>query len=344
MGYDTGLQFPCDRTAAVNVLIRVLLDILVYSHDIDFHELHHALAASSPHLCTANLSTRNTSLLTFQEMRVVLEYADATHKAYEAVIDNTQSLLKDDDRNFIIDYIMQPTRTIGIDVAYIFEQLYAFRSHRCDSGNHNKTLLYTKTSFWTRRRGLLPGKLGMDKNQKLLARRLVSDDIAVAQLGIRSNEAFSSVLGKVIKEHNKKHCRYGMANIKRDVYAEPPFVALRKEVMWWELLRTKSTQDGGQPSSISLQADYRMSQEPKFRIAEQQNLVLSNRPYFRMGSQPDVSPRRNSHNTRRPHSLHDLQAIQEQPERPARPQSTSNIRSFVLPRTDPARPELWTNY
>ncbi|KAH6841951.1 hypothetical protein B0T12DRAFT_337141, partial [Alternaria alternata] len=272
----------------------LLLDILVYSYDVDFHELHFALAASSPHLCTANLSTRNTSLLNFQEMRVVLEYADAIHKACEAVINNTQSLLKDEDRNVIIDLIMQPAQTLGIDVAYVFEQLYAFRSHRCDSGNHNKTLLYTKTSFWTRRRGLLPGKLGMNKNQKLLARRLVSDDIAVAQLGTRSNEALALVLGNAIKQYNKRHCRYGMANIKRDVYAEPPFVALRKEVM---------------------------CMQPKYGIAERHDRKLDNRSYHGMGSLPNTAPRGNSHNTRRPRSFHDLQAIQEQSEAPTRPQS-----------------------
>ncbi|CAN9140935.1 unnamed protein product [Alternaria alternata] len=123
VGHPTGLQFPRDRADAVKVLVRLLLDILVYSYDVDFHELHFALAASSPHLCTANLSTRNTSLLNFQEMRVVLEYADAIHKVCEAVIDNTQSLLKDEDRNVIIDLIMQPAQTLGIDVAYVFEQL-----------------------------------------------------------------------------------------------------------------------------------------------------------------------------------------------------------------------------
>jgi hypothetical protein len=270
-------------------------------------------------------------------MRVVLEYADAIHKACDAVLDNTLSVLKDDDRNLIINYIMLPAQTIGIDVAYVFEQLYAFRLYRRDSGNHNKTLLYTKTSFWTRRRGLLPGKLGMDKNQKLLARRLVSDDIAVAQLWTRSNDALSLVLGKAIKDYNKKHCKYGMANIKRDVYAEPPFIALRKEVMWWELLRAKSTQDAGQPSTSSTQEDYRMSQQSRFSMVEQQNL-MGNTPCFRIGTQPDLSPRRN---TRKPRSLHDLQYAQERPEGLTRPQSTSNLRSFVLPpRTYPARPTL----
>ena len=344
VGHPTGLQFPRDRADAVKVLVRLLLDILVYSYDVDFHELHFALAASSPHLCTANLSTRNTSLLNFQEMRVVLEYADAIHKACEAVINNTQSLLKDEDRNVIIDLIMQPAQTLGIDVAYVFEQLYAFRSHRCDSGNHNKTLLYTKTSFWTRRRGLLPGKLGMNKNQKLLARRLVSDDIAVAQLGTRSNEALALVLGNAIKQYNKRHCRYGMANIKRDVYAEPPFVALRKEVMWWELLREKSAQDGSQPSNIKIQADWRMSMQPKYGIAERHNRKLDNRSYHGMGSLPNTAPRGNSHNTRRPRSFHDLQAIQEQSEAPTRPQSVCNIRSYIMPRPDAACRGLSTNF
>ncbi|KAG9185367.1 hypothetical protein G6011_07911 [Alternaria panax] len=344
VGHSTGLQYPRDRVDAVRVIVRLLLDILVYSYDIDFHELHLALAAASPHLYTANLSTRNTSLLNFQEMRVVLEYADIIHKACEAVVENTQSLLKDEDRNVIIDLIMQPAQALGIDVAYVFEQLYAFRAHRCDGGNHNKTLLYTKTSFWKRRRGLLPGKLGMDKNQKLLAHRLVSDDIAVAQLGTRSNEALALVLGKAIKQYNKKNCKYGMANIKRDVYAEPPFIALRKEAMWWELLRAKSAQDGSQPSNVKIQADWRMSMQPKFGIAERHNQALDNRSYYRMHNQPDIPPRRNSHNTRRPRSLHDLQAIQEQPERPTRPQSISNVRSIVLPRKDPAYHGLSTNF
>ncbi len=328
LGHETRLQLPRDRPAAVNLLVRVLLDILVYSYDVDFHELHYALAACSPNLCTTNLSTRNTSLLTFQGMRVVLEYADVIHKACETVVDNTQSLLKDYDRDFIITYIMEPARTIGIDIAYVFEQLYAFRSHRCEGGNHNKTLLYTKASLWARGRGLLPGKLGMDKSQKLLARRLVSDDIAVAQLGTRSCEALRLVLGKAIKDYNRKHCKYGMANIKRDIYAEPTFVALKKELTWWEFVKAKSLQEEQQAATTI--------NRPEFRT--------SNQAEFRMSTQLDNSPRRNSHHLRRPRSLHDLHSIDERPERPARPQSTSSIRLDNTFRLKSARPGLWTNY
>ncbi|KAH6870625.1 hypothetical protein BKA58DRAFT_411728 [Alternaria rosae] len=299
----------------------------VDSYDVDFHELHYALAACSPNLFTTNLFTRNTSLLNFQGTRVVLEYADVIHKACETVVDNTQSLLKDSDREFISTFIMEPARTIGIDISYVFEQLYAFRLHRCEGGNHHKTLLYTKPSFWTRGRSLLPGKLGMDKSQKLLARRLVSDDMVVAQLGTRSCEALRLVLGKAIKDYNRKHCKYGMAKTNREVYAEPKFVALKKELKWRDFVFTKYLYDEQQAAMASGQS----------------NLRASNQGEPRMSSRLYDASRRNSDHLRRPSSLHDLHSISERPERPPRPLSTSNIR-LGSPRSRPVRPGLWTNY
>jgi hypothetical protein len=328
LGHDTGLQLPTDRPAAVNLLVRVLLDILVYSYDVDFYELHYALAACSPNLCTTNLSTRNTSLLNFQGMRVVLEYADVIHKACETVVDNTQSLLTDHDRDFICNYIMEPARILDIDIAYVFEQLYAFRLHRCEGGNQTKTLLYTKASFWTKGRGLLPGKLGVDKSQKLLARRLVSDDVVVAQLGIKSSEALRLVLGKAIKEYNRKHCKYGMAKIQREVYAEPKFVALKKELTWWEFVKVRALQEEQQASLASNRPDFR----------------TSNQAEPRKSGQFDDSMRRDSHQLRRPHSLHDLHSISERPERLPRLQSTSNIGLNNTLRSSSSRPGPWTNY
>ncbi|KAI4657961.1 uncharacterized protein J4E78_006351 [Alternaria triticimaculans] len=327
LGHDTNLELPQDKPAAVDLLVRLLVDILVYSYDVDFHELHYALAACSPKLSTTNLSARNTSLLNFQQTRVVLEYADVIHKACETVVDNTQSLLKDSDREFISTYIMEPARTIGVDIAYVFEQLYAFRLHRCEGGNHHKTLLYTKPSFWTRGRGLLPGKLGMDKSQKLLARRLVSDDMVVAQLGTRSCEALRLVLGKAIKDYNRKHCKYGMAKIYREIYAEPKFIALKKELKWRDFVFTKYLHDEQQAAMASGQSDFRDSNQAEPRTSSR---FL------------DV-PRRNSEHLRRPSSLHDLPSIRERPERPPRPLSTSSIRLGSL-RSRPARPGLWTNY
>ena len=58
------------------------------------------------------------------------------------------------------------------------------------------------------------------KNHKLLALRLVSDDIAVTQLEERVCERLRLVLGQAIKNYSEKNCRYGTGNVKREVYAD----------------------------------------------------------------------------------------------------------------------------
>ncbi|KAF1829915.1 hypothetical protein BDW02DRAFT_458835, partial [Decorospora gaudefroyi] len=209
-----------------------LLDILIFTYDVDGLRLHEALTECSPSMHTRKLPTGHASLLTPQEWYTLMAYTEVIHKACTRISENQHSLLEDDDAASIISYIIQPARHLGIEPAYMFEQLLALRLHRCQAQNRKKTLLYTRsTSTW---RGLLD-KMGIGKEQKMLAYQLVSDDIAVAQLGTHTCERLRLLLGQAIKQHNHKYCKYGMGNVARHVHAGPIPTALVDELAWGEV-------------------------------------------------------------------------------------------------------------
>ncbi|KAH7359946.1 hypothetical protein BKA66DRAFT_369326, partial [Pyrenochaeta sp. MPI-SDFR-AT-0127] len=213
-----------------------LLDILRFTYNIDYLTFESAMGA-----CTGPrmhpLPDGGFSFLARKEKLVVYRCSAAIDKACSKLEENHLSILTYEERAFIINWIIQPARLLNIEPAYMFEQLMVFPSHGCLAENQKKTLLYANTtSIWPFGRGLLPGRWSSDKKQRLLARRLVSDEIAITELETQTSEELRLLLGHAIAEFGRRHCRSGMSNIERRVYADPIPTALAHELQRWELM------------------------------------------------------------------------------------------------------------
>ncbi|KAK1907419.1 hypothetical protein P3342_005745 [Pyrenophora teres f. teres] len=251
------------------------------------------------------IHAERASLLSTRELHIVHKYSEAVNNVCENVARNSQSLLSDYDRAFIVSFVMQPARQLGIDPAYLLEQLLAFRIHMCRAEHRKKTLLHTKsTSLWARGLILLQSKWTLGKNQRLLACRLVSDDIAVTQLGERICERLRLVLGQAIRNFSDKHCKFGMGNVKREVYADAVPRALVHELNSWE-------------------ASYR-----------RKNRIIRERTQRMIAPTDSEHPRRNSPVIERAKSTRNLYSIYEHEEVPQRPRSSLGIRTSSVPLPD----------
>jgi len=302
-GHD--YQLPPDLPTCSGLIARMILDILIFSYTIEDYNLQQGLQECTPPLLIKGIHAGRASLLSTRELHTVHKYAEAVNNVCENVARNSQSLLSDYDRAFIVSFVMQPARQLGIDPAYLLEQLLAFRVHMCRVENRKKTLLHTKnTSIWARGLGLLHSKWTIGKNHKLLACRLVSDDIAVTQFEERICERLRLVLGQAIKNYSDKNCRYGMGNVKREVYADPIPRALVQELNSWEL-----------------------SYRKKNKAARDK--------FPRMFAPPESElPRRNSPVMERAKSTRNLYSIYEHEEVPQRPRSSLGIRTSSVPLPD----------
>ena len=302
-GHD--YQLPPDLPTCSDLITRMLLDILIFSYTVEDYNLQQGFQECTPPLLVKGIHAGRASLLSTCELHIVHKYAEATNTVCENVARNSQSLLSDYDRAFIVSFIMLPARQLGIDPAYLLEQLLAFRVHMCRAENRKKTLLYTKsTSIWARGLGLLPCKWSVGRNHKLLACRLVSDDIAVTQLGERICERLRLVLGQAIKNFSDKNCKSGMGNVRREVYADPLATALVQELNSWEVSyrkRIKKTREKSLRTSAPLETERQ---------------------------------RRNSPLMERAKSSRDLYSIYEHEEAPRRPQSALGIRTSSAPPLD----------
>ena len=313
---ESQLKLPIDGASAASLLFRTLIDIFVFSYDVDPYELHFALAECVPILRAKKLSTTQTTLLSAPELRTVVSYADAIHNVYSNVLGNSQSLLKDDDREFIVRYVLRPSQDLHIDPAYMFDHLMAFRLHRCHPENRKKTLLYKKTSsIWTRGLGLLPAKWNADKKQKLLAYWLVSDDIALARLRPHACERLRLVIGGAIKRFAQKHCKLGMGSVRREVYAEPTTATLVRQLVLSESMKARRARHHADSWISSSSSD------------EHDSL-----PQVPPHHQDFHVPRRRSQQLPRSWSTRSLFDIHEHEEMSKRPQSASGIRSNRLVR------------
>ncbi|RMZ74430.1 hypothetical protein GMOD_00003467 [Pyrenophora seminiperda CCB06] len=298
-------QLPPDLPTCSHLITRILLDILIFSYSIEDYNVQQGLQECTPPLLIKGFHAERASLLSTRELHTVSKYAEAISKVCENVARNSQSLLSDYDRAFIVSFIMQPARQLGINPTYLLEQLLSFRIHMCRPENRKKTLLYTKnTSIWARGLGLLPSKWSIGKNHKLLACRLVSDDIAVTQLGERICERLRLVLGQAIKKFSDKNCKYGMGNVKREVYADPVCTALVQELNSWEVAYRKKIKAAREKM-------------PKVIAPPESELAHRNNP---------VVERAKSHR--------DLYSIHEHEEVPRRPRSSLGFRSSSAPTPD----------
>ncbi|KNG44930.1 hypothetical protein TW65_08171 [Stemphylium lycopersici] len=318
---ESQLQLPKDDTSARSLLFRTLIDIFVFSYDVDPYELHFALAECVPILRAKKLSTSQTTLLSAPELRTVIAYADAIHNVCSNVLGNSQSLLKDDDGDFIVRYVLKPAQDLHIDPAYLFDHLMAFRLHRCHPENRKKTLLYKKTSsIWACGLGLLPAKWNADRKQKLLAYWLVSDDIALARLRPHACERLRLVIGGAIKRFAQKHCKLGMGSVRREVYAEPTTATLVRQLVLSESMKARRLRHyrahgwtWSSPSSSSSSTGHAHGPHPPPQIQHQHAFYPPHRS--RSNHLPPSS------------STRSLCAIHEHEVMPRRPQSASGIRS-----------------
>ncbi|KAF1940687.1 hypothetical protein EJ02DRAFT_309550, partial [Clathrospora elynae] len=278
----------------------VLVDILVFSYGVNGPLLDSALAEWSPDLRLRKGPIGVPSLLDVPDRRMIQVHSETVHKACEKVAQNHHSLLKNEECAFIITHIIQPARLLKIEPGYMFEQLMAFRSHGCRAEYRKKTLLYNNTiSFWPLGRGFLPSKWGVDKKQRLLALRLVSDDIAIAKLGALTCERLQLLIGNAIKQFGEKNCKFGMGRVRREVYVEPTSTALVEELERWEIMITRESYHGSYQSA-------------------------------RLETQYYTAPHRGiEHHTKR--SVRKLSSIDEVDEHPARSQSAFALRRDSVP-------------
>jgi hypothetical protein len=229
---DVQYRLPTGTQSKADLIRRFLLDIFIYTYDPSRHVLEQTLLHCRPSSRPDNRINGRLRFLSSDEWHIVGRYTENVHQACTNLTQSNISLLTRNNREFICNNILQPARDLDIDPAYVCEQLLSYRTHRCLLENRKKTRLYPKVSIWSRGRDLL-GK----KAQRLLACRLISDDVTVSLLGEYGREPITEMLGQCIREFNQKHCKHGMANVDRDVYADHLPTALAEEIYWNPLVK-----------------------------------------------------------------------------------------------------------
>ncbi|KAE8853900.1 hypothetical protein HRS9122_00892 [Pyrenophora teres f. teres] len=262
----------------------MLLDILIFSYTIENYNLQQGLQECTPPLLIKGIHAERASLLSTRELHIVHKYSEAVNNVCENVARNSQSLLSDYDRAFIVSFVMQPARQLGIDPAYLLARL---PNTHVSSGASEEDVATYQEHF-----------------SRLLACRLVSDDIAVTQLGERICERLRLVLGQAIRNFSDKHCKFGMGNVKREVYADAVPRALVHELNSWE-------------------ASYR-----------RKNRIIRERTQRMIAPTDSEHPRRNSPVIERAKSTRNLYSIYEHEEVPQRPRSSLGIRTSSVPLPD----------
>jgi hypothetical protein len=293
------------RAARRNLLHRFLLDVLIYMYNISLYDLRRAVVECWPVPEMYSHFGGHTSLLTSIEWNQFHGESQALYKACENVHQGNHSLLTRADQTLIVECIIHPAQDLGVDPAYVCEQLLSYRLHRCRPENRKSTLLYTKTSIWSRTLGK------HSKAQKLLASQLVSDDIAVAQLGTDSYEPLRLLLGRAIQEFDQKHCKLGMGKVNREVHAGPKSAALVVEIQWRQAIQARQDSQGRQPPAPERQDS---SSTPQSHAIA---------PWLGIRSPPK------SQSSTSLRSRANICSIPE--EVPKRPQSTSGLRPSRMP-------------
>jgi hypothetical protein len=308
------LRPPSDverRAARRNLLHRFLLDVLIYMYDVGISDLRRAVIDCWPVPDTYMHFGGHTSLLTSKEWNQLHEESEDLYKACENVHQGNHSLLTRADQAFVVECVIRPAHDLGVDPTYACEQLLSYRLHRCRAENRKSTPPYAKASLWSRTLGK------RSKAQKLLASQLVSDDIAVAQLGTDSYEPLRLLLGRSIRQFDQRHCKLGMGKVPREVYKGPKSSALVLEIQWREAIRARQEKQGKQTSDH--EQDTLSSRLPSHTTA----------PWLGL-RQPPKSQSSSSLRSRAIHSIPE--------EVPIRPQSTSGLRSSRVPHRSASLP------
>jgi hypothetical protein len=289
---DLQWRLPTGSQSEVDLIRRFLLDVFIYTYDPNKHVLEQAFLDCQPNSRPRHHINDRARFLSSEERHIITHYAEKVHQACTNLTQSNLSLLTRTKRDLIFRYIFQPARDLEIDPAYVCEQLLSYRTHRCLSDNRKKTRLYPKVSIWSRGRDLL-GK----KPQKLLACRLISDDITVSQLGHQGCEPLTELLGQCIQEFNHKYCKHGMANVDPDVYAGPLPTALAEELYWNQIVNHRFQEWNRGTDDIIFAPPFEEPSPPRPRSLRSSRSLSGVRPMSSIYEQDEQDERPN-----RPHS------------------------------------------
>ncbi|KAH7090181.1 hypothetical protein FB567DRAFT_284872 [Paraphoma chrysanthemicola] len=234
-GFESTHAIPIGHEADQNFLMRIVVDVLAFTYRVKQLDLEVALLGCSLHGRMRAASNRNgrRSVLTFDDTvfasylgRICVEMCGWHRYSHDGSPDPEK-------RKKLLDNVVRPAQTWGIDPGYFLDKLMEFERHRCIPGKEKETLLYSETS---RKFGLniFKKKWTNTIQHRALAERLAADGFVVRTLF--PQEEVGTIISTAIAKFAKRHCKHDMHMVTPRPYANPIAISLG-ETLWnnWRL-------------------------------------------------------------------------------------------------------------
>ncbi|KAH7075964.1 hypothetical protein BKA63DRAFT_311673 [Paraphoma chrysanthemicola] len=218
--FETTHAIPIGHEADQKFLVRVVVEVLAFTYRLNQFDLEVALLRCSLFGKLRAASNRNgrRQFLTFDDAVLVsylgqacVEMCSWYRYSHDGDPDH-EKLQK------LLDNVVRPAQTWGIDPGYFLDKLMEFQRHHCIPGKEKETLLYNETS---RKFGLNLFKKRWTNTvqHRALAERLAADGFVVRTLF--PQEEVGTIIGVAIAKFAKRHCKYDMTKVTPRAYAHP---------------------------------------------------------------------------------------------------------------------------
>ena len=211
-------------------LLRVLLEILMFSYSVDPFELEAALGAIPPSGQRASHPDGRLSLLTHNEIVEACRLGTVIAKASAR---SEYDDMTDADCHLIFTKVIWPAQTIKIYPEYMLEKMVEFRDHKCTPGREKESMLYARAPSlaifgveWKSTRWM------SEKRKMHMANCLVSDGIVLKRTDTLPDEA-KCLIEEAIASFTKKHCKMDKKKLPTIAVSKPATARVSTEVWAW---------------------------------------------------------------------------------------------------------------
>jgi hypothetical protein len=205
--------------AGVEFLHRVILEALAFSYGVDLYKLESAL--SGGRLQMFLLNNGRLSLLTHADAARAFRLGEIAASARDLAANGKPNSLSRLQNSQLIESVIEPAEKLGVPPAYFLEKVMELSAHRCIPGKQKESLLYKAASdpVIVLRCQFLPFRWWSNKQQRALARRLITDEIILAKLTAMNDACM--LIRLAIGVFQRKHCKTGMKSVARAEYVDP---------------------------------------------------------------------------------------------------------------------------